>query len=59
MGSLPGTESARGIMAAGGGGGYTITDTGRVRPFGDAPPVDVSAVFESPIARGIGYLAVD
>jgi hypothetical protein len=52
--SLPGTESARGIIATGDGGGYTITATGRLRPFGDAPPVDVSAVFAYPVARGIG-----
>jgi CHAP domain len=54
IGSLPGTESVRGIIAAGDGGGYTITATGRLLPFGDAPPADVSAVFEYPVARGIG-----
>jgi hypothetical protein len=52
--SLPGADTARGIVAAGDTGGYTITATGRLQPFGDAPPVDVSAVFEYPIARGVG-----
>jgi hypothetical protein len=51
--SLPGTESARGIVATGDGGGYTITATGRLRPFGDAPPVDASAIFAYPVARGV------
>jgi hypothetical protein len=53
-GDLPGEDTARGIVAAGDGGGYTITVLGRLRAFGDAPPVQVSAVFALPVARGVG-----
>ncbi|HEV7467212.1 MAG TPA: hypothetical protein VGP96_12975, partial [Candidatus Dormibacteraeota bacterium] len=49
-----GQDIARGITGAGAGGGYTITAWGRVREFGDAPPVSLSAAFDDPVARGVG-----
>ena len=53
-GYFPGQDVARGISAVDAGGGYTVTAWGRVREFGDAPPVTVSASFDDPVARGVG-----
>ncbi len=53
-GYFPGQDVARGISAVDAGGGYTVTAWGRVREFGDAPPVTVSASFNDPVARGVG-----
>jgi hypothetical protein len=53
-GDLPGQDTARGIVATDSGGGYTLSASGRVHPFGDAPPVPDSTDFERPVARGLG-----
>jgi hypothetical protein len=53
-GYFAGQDIARGIVTLDNGGGYTVTAWGRVREFGDAPAVGVGAVFNTPVARGIG-----
>jgi surface antigen len=53
-GYFPNQDIARGIVALDTGGGYTVTAWGRVREFGDAPPVSLSAAFNDPVARGVG-----
>jgi hypothetical protein len=53
-GYFPGQDVARGIIPFDASGGYTVTAWGRVREFGDAPPVTYSASFDDAVARGLG-----